>query len=541
MELVYFIFIIFIVMIISKIYSHFSKKRYIKSKWGKLPSTDFVSETKEKYLIKAFRNLLEKNNDEVVDDYTYNDLELYKIFKKIDATSSNLGSSMLFYRMRTLLKDEDDMKRFVGWQRYFEENEKKRVNAQYQFSKLGKKSESDVLGFIKNMYKVNMLSVIVHSLMSLTSIIVLVLMLLGFNPTIGFIFPLIFSINIGYTIYLKNNMKESYDSANYLINTIKVASNISKMDIPNIEKLKKSFSKVKSIRFLSFLYYVDGFNGNDFFIYFLDMAFLISVVNYTILNYLTYNNKLELFELWESLGDIDAAISVLNYKNTIDDYCEPIFNDDYRIFAKDIYHPLLENPVKNDVSWDENILVTGSNASGKSTYVKSIAINAIFAQSIYIALASEFTMKKGRVFTSMAIKDDVESGDSYFIAEIKSLERIVSDAKKGNQSYYFVDEILKGTNTKERIAASTSILDYFVEKNILSFVATHDIELTELLKSKVRNIHFREHFTENGDIAFDYKLHEGPSITSNAIKLLEIYNFPKDIVEKSVEIYKINK
>lgn len=133
----------------------------------------------------------------------------------------------------------------------------------------------------------------------------------------------------------------------------------------------------------------------------------------------------------------------------------------------------------------------------------------------------------------MAIKDDIEKGDSYFVAEIKSLKRLIEDIDKGNISYYFIDEILKGTNIIERIASSASIIRYLYDNNSIAYIATHDIELTEMFNVKIENIHFREKIDDENNIVFDYKLHVGPSNTKNAIKLIEIMNFPKLITEES--------
>ncbi len=129
--------------------------------------------------------------------------------------------------------------------------------------------------------------------------------------------------------------------------------------------------------------------------------------------------------------------------------------------------------------------------------------------------------------------DNVLLGDSYFTAEIKSLKRIVDDIKQDNESYYFIDEILKGTNTLERIAASASIIDFFVKNKSLAFIATHDIKLTEIFKDRADNIHFRESFDENCGLVFDYKLYSGRSSTKSAIKLLGIMDFPNEVVEKA--------
>lgn len=178
---------------------------------------------------------------------------------------------------------------------------------------------------------------------------------------------------------------------------------------------------------------------------------------------------MEVFKLIIELGKIEAAISCLNYQIALGYTKKPIFTNKFEISAKEVYHPLVKNPIGNYVNLERVNIITGSNASGKSTYVKSIAINAILAQTLNFVYAEEFKIKKAGVFTSMAIKDDVVSGDSYFIAEIKSLKRIVDDSLK-HKSYYFIDEILKGTNTIERISASSSVINYLIEKQALAMI-----------------------------------------------------------------------
>ncbi|MDP8010497.1 MutS family DNA mismatch repair protein, partial [Staphylococcus aureus] len=195
-------------------------------------------------------------------------------------------------------------------------------------------------------------------------------------------------------------------------------------------------------------------------------------------------------------------------------------------------HPLIADAVANDFSLSQNILLTGSNASGKSTFMKSIAINIILASAIQTVTASKFVYQPGIVFTSMANADDVLSGDSYFMAELKSIKRIV-EISDNQKIYCFIDEIFKGTNTTERIAASESVLSFLHEKsNFRVIAATHDIELAELLKQRYENYHFNE-VIENNNIHFDYKIKPGKANTRNAIELLKITSFPAKIYERA--------
>jgi len=181
--------------------------------------------------------------------------------------------------------------------------------------------------------------------------------------------------------------------------------------------------------------------------------------------------------------------------------CIPDFREG-SVISSGSYHPLLKEAVMNDVDWGHDTLVTGANASGKSTYVKSIAINCWLSQTIYTAVAETFTLAPGHVITSMAVEDDLFEGDSYFVAEIKSIKRLLDQVATKERCYY----------------------------PSLAFVATHDIELTEILKQDCRNIHFSEQVTADDGISFDYKVKTGAAKSRNAIALLGVLGYPQTIV-----------
>ena len=139
-----------------------------------------------------------------------------------------------------------------------------------------------------------------------------------------------------------------------------------------------------------------------------------------------------------------------------------------------------------------------------------------------------------QVLTSMAVKDDLMEGESYFIREIRYLKRILDSLSDERMTFCAVDEILRGTNTGERIRASRAILEYIADKNCIALVASHDKELTELLKDSYINCHFSEEMGEN-DISFSYKLMKGPATSQNAIALLRLAGFPAEIMEAAGE------
>ena len=159
----------------------------------------------------------------------------------------------------------------------------------------------------------------------------------------------------------------------------------------------------------------------------------------------------------------------------------------------------------------------------------------ILAQSINMALAKSASIPYANILTSMAVRDDIISGESYYIKEINYLKRIVTQLNEDKLTVCIVDEILRGTNTEERIAASVAILNYLNNRNCLAIVASHDIKISELLDGKFKNCYFSEVW-EKEDILFDYKVKMGVSKSKNAIKLLGYIGFPEEIVKYAEEL-----
>ena len=253
-----------------------------------------------------------------------------------------------------------------------------------------------------------------------------------------------------------------------------------------------------------------------------------------------FNNLIKLFndkedyiyELIDTLGFIEASISVASFRCMLGSWCVPEFrkDNDMQLEVRNVYHPLITKPVANSINTKHNVLLTGSNASGKSTFLKTIAINALLSQTIYTSVSEYYRAPVYRIYSSMALRDDLSSSNSYYIVEIKSLKRMLDAAsKEGHPVLMFVDEVLRGTNTVERIAASSEILKSIRTDKALVFAATHDVELTSLLRGKYDNYHFQEEVTDD-EVVFDFKLYTGPATTRNAIKLLKTIGYDSTII-----------
>ena len=137
--------------------------------------------------------------------------------------------------------------------------------------------------------------------------------------------------------------------------------------------------------------------------------------------------------------------------------------------------------------------------------------------------------------TSLAVRDDIVSGESYYIRELRYLRRMTDAAQSGMPALCMIDEILRGTNTKERLAASEAVLRYLNRKNIL--VATHDTELAEKLSGEYDSYYFISEIKEE-NLCFDYKIHKGVGHSQNAIRLLDYFQFPEEIVSAAEQNYR---
>lgn len=211
--------------------------------------------------------------------------------------------------------------------------------------------------------------------------------------------------------------------------------------------------------------------------------------------------------------------------------------DDLRMTATQLGHPLLDPQrcVVNDVQLGPPgtlLLVTGSNMSGKSTLLRSVGLNAVLAQLGAPVCAQSLQMVPVELATSMRISDSLADGVSFFMAELKRLRDVVDQAGKLSSSgekgmLFLLDEILQGTNSRERQIAVSLVLRRLLEAGAIGAVSTHDLELAGLpeLKSACLPVYFAESFsTVDGKktMTFDYKMHRGISPTTNALKLLEL-------------------
>ncbi|EIW6614044.1 DNA mismatch repair protein MutS [Clostridium perfringens] len=542
-----YIFIGIIIVILSVVYYNMkSKGKFIKSlneSFGHKPK-DYLEDFDMTFLKNHYK--IRKKNEssgESIDELIWNDLDMDTVFKRINYTKTSLGEAYLYYKLREISYNEDEWTSLEKLINLFTINEDLRNKVSLLLMKVGKLNDLNLTNFIYNPKFSKIPSYYKYPLLSLGFIFSIFLSFI--YTKVGLILSFIFlCINILSYQSEKIFLEDRFKVMIYLLNNINLCISLSKIKDKDFEFFKNEVSSTlhnfKALNMVkiygnSFQKKENAFTDIDIIFDYIKMFFMVDIIAYQNSVKILEKNKENLYKIYNIVAKLDFALSLAYYRKSLGEYTIPEFVESDDISLENLYHPLIDNPVKNSILIKNNILFTGSNASGKSTFIKAVALNCILAQSLNTALCSKYRCKFSRVVTSIAIKDNILAGDSYFIAEIKSLKRLLDSLNGEIRVLAFVDEILKGTNTIERISASASILKYAESTNGILLVATHDMELTQILET-YENFHFSETVTEDG-VTFDYKLKKGPSNTRNALKLLKAMNFNNEVVSLSNQVY----
>jgi DNA mismatch repair ATPase MutS len=202
----------------------------------------------------------------------------------------------------------------------------------------------------------------------------------------------------------------------------------------------------------------------------------------------------------------------------------------------DLRHPLVDDAVPNSIRLcpPHGVLVTGSNMSGKSTFIRTVGINAVLAQTIHTCLAASYDAPAVIVRTFIGRSDDLLAGKSYYIVEAESVIALLDASTSRSPHLFLFDELFRGTNAVERIAAAEAVLAELVAdatglKPHVVLTATHDAELVDLLAASYVPYHLEDTLGPDG-IVFEYRLRPGPATTRNAIELLRLLGAPERVV-----------
>ena len=423
-----------VLVLIFLLNNYYRKKRFKNLKinllknWGKQKENEYFNF----YIIKQyFENNFHKNHSyHKISERTSVDLDIDELFKFIDRTSSKIGQQYLYFKIRTI-ETVEKLKKFDSLSKLFLNNEKLRVNSQLILSKLNSQNSYDLEKLIndKPIEKPKYLKFIYAS--SFTSVL---LIILGFFNPIFFLFLIpIFFINTIFHYKNKENVTYYISAVNQLSKALKVSK-----ELLSFDEIKLHFSDLSFIKKVSTIQTKTEFIGfekqlsNEYALFFwliielLKIQFMIEyIVFFSFVDSIS-KEKESIDKLFQFIGEIDSAISVASLKSDKLENCEPKFTTEKHIYTKEIIHPLIENCIANDINLSEkSLLLTGSNMSGKSRVIRTIAINSILAQTLNVCFSKEYSASFMKVYSSIRINDDLLEYTSYYLKEVITINELI--------------------------------------------------------------------------------------------------------------------
>lgn len=480
-----------------------------------------------------------------IDDITWNDLNLDAVYQRLNTCLSAAGDEYLYYRLRTPVKEEDELWHLETRIRFFMEQEDERHKLQKICFQLGRTGKHSIYEYLDHLDLLGERGSGKYFFWDFLVLLSIGGMFVSLPAGLVCLFGVLCHNLIGY--FKEFRQVEPYiTSFAYVRRLLLGTKELGKEEISEISEelaeIRTICQKLGGFIKSSYLIAAAGQgSGNPLEVLFdyLRMMFYLDLIRFNRALHDLRKYMGEVDRLITVVGQLECAVAVGSYRKSLGEawcvpkLCEETGKDLY-LRTQGLYHPLLQGAVANDLDAKKGVLLTGSNASGKSTFLRAVAVNALLAQTVHTCAAAKYEAPFYRIYSSMSLRDDLAGGDSYYMVEIKSIKRILdqSGQKDGRPVLCFVDEVLRGTNTVERIAASTQIMKRLAAGHALCFAATHDIELTKLLRQEYDNYHFEERIEED-DIFFPYLLMEGPASTRNAIALLKMLQYDERITAEA--------
>lgn len=540
---------IFVIFVNGVLYERKHYRMFLRSldeNYGKYPERKYEAGDMER--ISRYYYSVPKNENDI-DDITWNDLDMDRVYQKMNVTQTSAGEEYLYYLLRTPLLDQAELEkrdRLITFMMEHAEERKALQKLLNHVDRVRRISLTDYLLLLSDVERENNLK---HYILDV--LLIATFCLIFVSPGWGMVS---FMAVLGYSIFWyyrrKGTISPYITTFNYILKMLDAAERIEKLHYEELQEYSEQTAEARRLfKSLKKNMYVLSTGSHttanilDLLLDYVRMIFHVDIIKFNSMLKQLQEHFEQVYVLKDTIGLLDSVISISSYRAALSYYAKPELvewketadSSHVQLSAEDIYHPLIEEPVVNSITEDRGVLLTGSNASGKSTFLKTVAINAILSQTIYTSLAKNYKANLFHIYSSMALRDDIMSSESYFIVEIKSLKRILDAGRTQRPILCFIDEVLRGTNTVERIAASAKIMESLAKQSILCFAATHDIELTHLLENQYSNYHFQEEIEEN-DVHFNYRLFAGRATTRNAIKLLSVIGYESDIIEDAERI-----
>ena len=469
-------------------------------------------------------------------DRTWADLDLDAVFQRIDRTTSWPGQHLLYARLRREDHSFDELCQFEAAVTRLSDDEPLRVRIRWALRPLNHYRASRLPALFGGALPALPPVARLTPLLTVASIGMLVAT--AWHPPMILGVLAVTVVNIVARLALQARIDPFLPALRSLEPMLRAARTLSSLPVPELATrtmaLRADVSRLAWIaRAARWLAFEPGPDLVGMIYTYINLLLLIDVSTFVWSADAIRDRRGTIRQIYEALGDLDVMTSVATLRAEPRPWCRPVFRDgrEHALDVVALTHPLLDGAVPNSLQLDgHNIVLTGSNMSGKSTFVRTIGVNAVLARTIHTVFAERWRAPRLAVRTSIGRADSLLEGTSYYRAEVDAVGALFS-RPSDEQRLILIDELFRGTNSIERIAAARAVLVELDRGDSLVIVATHDVELLELLPA-YGSYHFREE-VRDGMLTFDYCLHPGACSTRNALAILELAGYPDSVVAEA--------
>jgi hypothetical protein len=474
-------------------------------------------------------------------DRAWRDLSLDAVFVRVDRCISSAGQQMLYRRLRTPSTTEDDAHDLQRRVRAFAEDEATRTGLARALQPLGRASTLRLSAALHAAPEKAPLAARLAPVVTAATILSIAASFVSPSMVLAAVACALLSIALRYALH--DRLSVEAVALGSIVNLIGSARDVAALGLPQalgpeLRALREVLAPVERYGRALGWFTLDTVPLNDLAasaVAYLNVFFLLDVHAFVRALDLLERHRSSIRLLLETVGELDAARSIASFRAD-KPTCAPVFGPrGTPIVIRGMRHPLIDDAVPNDVRLERSRgwLIMGSNLSGKSTFLRCVALGAWMAQSIGCVLADAYEAPLLDIRTLMQVEDDLLAGRSHFLAEAEAARDLLGGGPAALDRLCVTDELFRGTNTADRVAAGAAFLRALGRDGAYVLAATHDHELVALLGDDFRPHHFLD-VVEDGALCFDHRIRDGAMTARNAFRVLALVGFPTSVIDDAV-------
>jgi hypothetical protein len=516
-------------------YAAISRAGRLRAEWGRRRYVE-----RDIARIATYHESRSAPGEMVVDPRTWSDLTMDSVFAVVDRTESAIGRQVLYDRLHRLAPDDrDDFESAVT---AFGENEDERRKAQLALARVADPDAYDV-------WRLALLEAIqvppgYAAFPFLGGLAVAAVLVAPLFPLSLVMLVFVMATGIWVRAATQDRLAAIRPAFRQLGPLLSAAESLGSLRDPGLTPLaaeiRRIYQALRPLHRVANWVSRDPAAQTDIANMIYEYANLAFVIDPNALYFGSRHlaaRRADLARVIDLVGTVDAAISIASWRAGTEGWSRPkIAARGAAMRLADARHPLVDDAVANSVEMlpPTGLIITGSNMSGKSTFLRTVGVTALLAQSVNTVVATEYESPLVAIRSCIGRSDDITTGTSYYLAEVQAVLSLLRASESPRSHLFLFDELFRGTNTVERLAAAEAVLATMLRDRHVVLAATHDGELVEMLAPAYRPCHFAERITADG-LQFDYTLHAGPATTRNALALLELEGAPATLVARARE------